>query len=392
MDHPVLYATERLALRFLICVLVWLCFAYAVPLLWHTLSPFIIAVPVAASLQPLISFFHKKLHINRGVASAIWVTLVSAVTFLALYWFISFAVGQIINAANNISAIVDSIISILQQASDRLLGAAETMPASISNAMRDSLDNAFKWLGEQATTIAGSSLNIMVGVASGLPYALIYANFLILGAYFIANRYPQIKKRLIRGPHQEGETGLTALRHSAVTGVLGYVKVQLLWFILLLALSMLYFQFTGFPYAALIGVFAALLELIPQFGCGVLYVPWAAICLIIGDTHSMWLILIFYIIYSMIRRLLDPKLLGVNMGMSPLLSLIGMFVGMKVGGVVGLILGPILMLVLASAVRARLFDGTIKDITLLFYYIKKRWQRGSEGPCDAGKDAANAKP
>ena len=49
------------------------------------------------------------------------------------------------------------------------------------------------------------------------------------------------------------------LRRSAVRGVIGYVRVQVLWFILLMVLSTVFFQFMGFQYAALIGVVAALL-------------------------------------------------------------------------------------------------------------------------------------
>ena len=78
------------------------------------------------------------------------------------------------------------------------------------------------------------------------------------------------------------------------------------------------------------------------------------------------------------RRLLDPKLLGDNLGMSPLLSLVGMFVGMRLGGVIGLILGPIAMVVLVSAVRARFFDGIVADLGTLTRYLKKRWTLGTD--------------
>jgi hypothetical protein len=64
--------------------------------------------------------------------------------------------------------------------------------------------------------------------------------------------------------------------------------------------------------------------------------------------------------------------------MSPLLSLVGMFVGMRLGGVIGLILGPIAMVVLVSAVRAKVFDGVYRDFTLLLRYMKLRWRRGRE--------------
>ena len=380
MNQPVRYATERLAWRLLFFVLFVLLLVYAVPLLWSTMSPFIIALPIAATLQPLIRFFEKKLHLRRGFAVAFWVILVSAAAFLLLYWFASFVVGQVINAANNAPNLVNGVIGVLRMASDRLLNAAQTVSVSVSDTLRDGLNTAFKWLGEQATGLAGTSLNTLVNVATSLPYAIIYANFLILGVYFITKQYPELKNRLIHSREHVEEGSLSTLRRSAVKGAIGYVRVQLLWFFLLMILSSVYFQFMGFPYAALLGVVAALLELIPQFGCGVLYLPWALVCFLIQDLHSGWAILCFYVAYSLLRRLLDPKLLGYNMGMSPLLSLVGMFVGMRLGGVIGLILGPIAMLILVSAVRARFFDGFWNDLRLLTGYMKIRWKRGGEQP------------
>jgi sporulation integral membrane protein YtvI len=397
MNRPVRYATERLAWRLLFVVLFVLALVYAVPLLWSTLSPFIVALPIAAALQPLIRFFVKKLHLHRGFAVAFWVVLFSAVAFLMVYWFASFAVGQIVNAANNAPSLVNGFISMLREASDRLLNAAETVPVGVNDTLRDSLNTAYKWLGEQATTLAGTSLNVLVNIATGLPYAVIYANFLILGVYFIAKQYPNLITRYQKRDNQAGESNLTMLRRSAVAGTLGYVKVQLLWFFLLLFLATIYFQFMGFPYAALIGLVAALLEMIPQFGCGVLYLPWALISFLVRDSYSAWLILCFYGAYSLLRRLLDPKLLGYNMGMSPLLSLVGMFVGMRLGGVLGLIIGPIAMLVLVSAVRAKLFDGTIVDLRTLTAFVKARWVRDEAENCATPETAgekgdSHAKP
>ena len=346
MNHPERYAVERLAYRLLFCILIVLFLAFVVPLVWDTLSPFIIALPVAAALQPLIGFFQKKLHLNRGLAVAFWVVLFSAAAFFVVYWFVSFAVGQVVSAANNAPNIVNGTIGVLRAASDRVLNAAQAMPLNVSDTIRESLNSAFKWLGETATGIAGTSLNFLVGFASSLPYALIYANFLILGIYFITGRYPEIRAKLLPERTKEQEQGsLGMLRRSAVKGAIGYVRLQLMWFILLLLVSTIYFQVMGFQYAALIGVLAALLEMIPQFGCGVFYLPWALVCFLIRDSHSGWVILIFYVAYSMLRRLLDPKLLGDNLGMSPLLSLVGMFMGLRLGGVIGLILGPIAMVV-----------------------------------------------
>ena len=61
--------------------------------------------------------------------------------------------------------------------------------------------------------------------------------------------------------------------------------------------------------------------------------------------------------------------------MSPLASLIGMFVGMRLGGVPGLILGPIVMVVLAGAVRAHLFEGMARDAKTIALWMTDRWHR-----------------
>ena len=129
----------------------------------------------------------------------------------------------------------------------------------------------------------------------------------------------------------------------------------------------------------MIGFAAALLELIPQFGCGVLYIPWSLICFMVGAARNGWLVLGLYLGYSLVRRVTEPELLGTNLGVSPLSSLVGMFVGMRLGGVLGLILGPIVMVVLVSAVRSHLFDGVLADMRVIAAYMRARWQRGRQG-------------
>jgi sporulation integral membrane protein YtvI len=379
MTHPIRYAAERLALRALMLVALILFIQLAVPVLWDTLSPFIIALPIAAALQPLIRFFEKRLRLPRGFAVTFWVILFSMVLLLLAYWFISFAVGQIVAAATNTPDIVNGAIGVLREATDRILNATLTLPAGVSDTLSASLNSAYKWLAEQGTWLAGATINVLLGFASSLPYALVYANFLLLGVYFISGKYPELHDRVFPPrPGQPEENSIAMLRRSAARGALGYVRVQLLWFVVVMVLSSVFFQVMGFQYAVLVGFLAALLEMIPQFGCGVFFIPWALVCFVIQDTHHGWVILGFYCVYSLLRRLIDPKLLGVNLGVSPLLSLVGMFVGMRLNGVIGLILGPIAMVVLVSAVRAKVFDGVYRDFSLLLRYMKLRWKRGRE--------------
>ena len=383
-NQPVRYATERLILRLVFSLLAGLFLMYAVPQLWKVLSPFLIAIPISATLQPAIRLCQQKLHIKRGIAVVFWVLLVCAIAFVLLYWFASFAVVQIIGAANNASNIVNDMVGILQDAADRILGAVENLPPAIGLSIRSSLDSAFNTISDTSLSLASSLVNALLSFAAAVPYAFVYANFLVLGVFFITGRYSGMQTFLKRRytnsePRKDDSTAgesITVIRQSAMKGVVGYIRVQLLFFAVIFLLSWIYFQSFGFSYAILIGIAAAFLELIPQFGCGTLYLPWSAISFLVNSNRNGWIVLGFYMVYVLIRRLTEPMLLGTNLGVSPLLSLIGMFIGLQLASIVGLVAGPIVVVVLVSATRAHLFDGIKSDCATVYRHMRSRWNRG----------------
>lgn len=375
-NNPVRYAVERIFCRCVLLALAAVFIVVLVPQIWNLFSPFLIGLAVAAMLQPLIRFSQKKLHLKRGLAVACWVALVVVVAFLLLYWFISFVVVQFVNAGENAQNIISSVVGLLQTATNKLLGMAQSLPDEIGATIRASLDSAYKSISDAGMNVARNLVNYAVSFATALPYAFIYANFLILAICFITSRYERVSSFFSKNRGGEGEASIRILRQSAGRGMMGYIRVQLLFSLLTLLISWVFFQSFGFEYAFLIGFLAALLELIPQFGCGTLYIPWSIICFIVGTTRNGWLVLGLYLGYSLLRRVTEPSLLGTNLGVSPLLSLMGMFVGLRMGGVVGLILGPIVMVVLVSAVRSHLFDGVINDMKIVFTWMTQRWKRG----------------
>lgn len=376
---PVRYAVERMLWRCVFAAVAVTGVLVLVPQIWNLLSPFIIAILVAALLRKPIRFAQEKLKFKRGLAVAIGVMLVVLIFFALLYWFSSFAVVQIISASENAPSIVSGIVGFLQLATDKLLGLAKALPSSIGTSIEASLDGVFKTISDAGLSFAGNLVNYVVSFAASLPYAFVYVNFLILAMIFITNRYERIMGFLGRKQGSISAENFGVLRKSAGQGMMGYIRVQLLFSTLTLLISWVYFQSFGFEYAFLIGFFAAILEMIPQFGCGTLYIPWSVICFIVGDTRNGWVVLGLYLFYSLLRRITEPTLLGNNLGVSPLLSLIGMFVGMRMGGVIGLVLGPITMVILVSAVRSSLFDGILNDAKTIMRYMQKRWEMGREG-------------
>ena len=79
----------------------------------------------------------------------------------------------------------------------------------------------------------------------------------------------------------------------------------------------------------------------PLLGTGIILIPWAAVSLLLGEIKLGIGLLVLYAVSSVIRQILEPKLIGEGLGLHPLLSLAAMYAGLRLFGVWGMILAPL---------------------------------------------------
>jgi predicted PurR-regulated permease PerM len=125
----------------------------------------------------------------------------------------------------------------------------------------------------------------------------------------------------------------------------------------------------GQDYAIIIALICGIIDLVPFFGSGTILVPWAVIELFMTSYSKALFLLILALGLFLFRKLAEPKVVGNQTGLSPLLSLITIYVGMKLGGVVGMILMPILCMMIISLYRVGFFDPTLRDLKMLFQRV-----------------------
>ena len=254
--QSVLCAVERMLWRGVFVALAAVFLTVLLPVLWDLLSPFLIGLAVAALLRPLIALTQEKTHMRRGLAVGLWVALAVLAAMWLAYWICSFVVVQLAVAT---PGVVTGVVDMLRVASERLLDMAQALPSTIGDTLRTSLNGAFQSLSEAGMQFAGSVVNGALSVVASLPYAFVYANFLLLAVIFITNRYEKWRKFLAGRRLFGGERSIRLLRQSAGEGLAGYIRVQLLFSLLALLISWVFFQAVGFEYAFLIGFAAALL-------------------------------------------------------------------------------------------------------------------------------------
>lgn len=91
-------------------------------------------------------------------------------------------------------------------------------------------------------------------------------------------------------------------------------------------------------------------------------IPWAILCAINGDLNLGIAIIILLVIMSVIRQLLEPKLVSKNIGIHPIFTLIAMYPGFKVIGVMGLLIGPIVLIIFKNIFANLIDKGVFKTI------------------------------
>ena len=91
-------------------------------------------------------------------------------------------------------------------------------------------------------------------------------------------------------------------------------------------------------------------------------IPWAILCAINGYLNLGIAIIILLVIMSVIRQLLEPKLVSKNIGIHPIFTLIAMYTGFKVIGVMGLLIGPIVLIIFKNIFANLIDKGVFKTI------------------------------
>ena len=102
----------------------------------------------------------------------------------------------------------------------------------------------------------------------------------------------------------------------------------------------------GNPYSVLLGIGIGLLDALPIFGTGTVLLPWGIFSLVQRRWRHGVVILGLYIVCYFLRQLMEAKIMGNQVGLSALESLLSMYVGFKLFGIIGFLLGPIGFLII----------------------------------------------
>ena len=150
--------------------------------------------------------------------------------------------------------------------------------------------------------------------------------------------------------------------------VLGrYLKAEAILVLVSFIISLIglyIFKLTGMKvsYPLLYALGIGFVDALPIFGSGSVMVPWAIITACNGDIRLAISIFVLWIIMSVVRQFIEPRIVGNHIGIHPIFTLIAMYTGFKISGVIGLFIGPIALIILKNIFSNLLDKGVVKSI------------------------------
>jgi len=353
----------RLGIRLALAVLgLWLLAGFGRPLL-SLFAPFVAALVAAAGLNPLVKWLQRQLGLPRS-----GVTLVLLVVLFGLLGggvvFLVYAAGNELGAlVQNWDSLMGSLEGAMDQTEALFARFLTLVPPQITQVTRDAGEELLTWLGQVVPTALTDLAALAGQKAMGLPSLMVALLMFVMATYFLTADYPYLRTRAIQGMDEGVLRFLDQIRATALGAFGGYLRAQLLLTVGVFFILLAGFLITRQSYSLLLALGLALLDFIPIVGAGTVMLPWAVIALFTGD-HAMAIrLLVIWGLIAVFRRVMEPKFVGDQTGLSPVQSLVSIYVGMKLGGVLGMILGPILLLVLLNLRGMGMFRGLWRDVT-----------------------------
>jgi len=338
----------------------WLIIRLA-PVFLSYFLPFILAFLMASVIYPLVNLLHKKVNIPRRTLSLLLVVLVFFSVGTLIGSFIYSLVRQTVSLARNIEDYLDYVNMSFDILSANLKWLLDFIPGDTEVIVTDLIDAFLMWLRDISKSIADYAIANTVPITTSLGSGVVAVVIFIMAAYFITADYSRLSAqfRKIIGSRVYG--GYDMVRSATVFALGRYIRAQLL-----LALIAFCYMLAGLlilrqDYALVIALILAIIDFLPFLGTAVILVPWGIICIVGNFTYKGFFLLALSASFFIVRRLLEPKIVSQQTGLSPLATLFSIYAGMKLGGVWGMIGGPIIAMVAVNVYKAGIFDGITKD-------------------------------
>ena len=345
---------------YLLCICIGLYFAFKLSIFY---MPFLIAFIISILMEPIIRYLMKKVKLTRKFSAILILTIAFAIIIGLLVWGIFSLVSEASNLLHTLNNYFDKAYIQIQE----LINYFNVRDIKVPEEILGIINQSSKNLLLKVSLWVSDFLKGILDMFTSLPSTAIYFVITIMSLYFISTDKIYILDFLEHHLPRLWMKKISSHVREIVKALGGYLKAQatLIMISFIISIIGLYiYKFVGLnvEYPLLAALAIGFVDALPILGSGTVMVPWGIISAMNGDIKLGIAIIILWIIMSIVRQLIEPKIVSTKIGIHPIFTLIAMYTGFKFIGFLGMFVGPIILIIIKNIFATAIDQGVMKMI------------------------------
>lgn len=300
--------------------------------------PFVLALICALILRKPTIYISNKFKISSSVSSLLTTIIFFTIIILAFIFgivnisqeAIQFGKNTQLYISNNSSNIINSIYKLQKYYNN--------LDPYITNTINKNITSFLNNISNITVSVSGKLVSYILNLAATIPYMIMVILFTLLSTYFFTKDLVSVKNKILNLFPVEKTNKLISIYNETKKMFGNYILSYLIIISITFIETLIVFNIFKVKYALILSIICAIADILPILGIGTIYIPLALIYLLLFKNYITALgLIISYIIVSIVRQIIEPKLVSSSLGLHPVAVLASLFIGLKVNGITGIL-------------------------------------------------------
>ncbi len=311
-------------------VVLWGLFKFALPIL----APFIIAFIISRIITAPVTFLEKKLRLPRPLVSGVFTVLFYGTVGTALYFLTAKLFRELVIVFDKLRTLdINQLVSSLN---DMFLDVIARLPLEVQDFINSNIEGWISEIISALRNLIGPLASFATNFATSLPSVLIFIIVAVVSTHFLCCDYAKLRASLASAMPQVWRERYRQTKKQASKTLVSYLRALLILLAITFVELSIGFAVLGIRYSLLLAAVIALIDALPILGVGGVLIPWAIIALFMSNYKLAIGLTLLYGIIVVVRNTVEPKIVGTQIGLHPLVTLLSMYVGLRLFGVIGM--------------------------------------------------------
>jgi len=267
-------------------------------------------------------------------------------------------VGEVVQIAENAPTYINELTKVWENLEDDIANTTQDLPPIFVEEISNQVTNFLQKTRSELTSYV--NIENAKALFTNIPNYLVNLIVYLIALFLFMIDLPRLKTKAYSYLTDKTAEKVSFMISRLTFVVVGFIKAQFLVSIIIFVASLIGLLFITPEIALFMSLIIWIIDVIPLIGSIIIMGPWTLYHLITGDVALAAKLGVLTVILLVIRRTIEPKVMGTHIGLSPLATLISMYLGLKLFGVLGFFIGPMILIIYNSAREAGLIKIKFK--------------------------------